>query len=274
MKKIILKSVMVSIGLLMVAFVFTGVYFQYTGLAVLPPDVDLVVVRDLSSFQELNQEFQVVFDVTIRNNATAIIIEEYAPNGANITGCSEADYRVIDNKIEILLFNNLTIETKNVTYTLIVNSINGLFNGTWNSIDPDLSGIIQGDIFLPGSSYCGDTTCNSGEDCSTCAVDCGVCSTSSGGGSGGGGSSSPSGSGLVIETPETPAVGIDSETPIQDKEVPAEEYNGPEDSKQGFFRTTGNFILGKENERLTLVGLVLLFVILTIIILIIYKKFK
>lgn len=40
---------------------------------------------------------------------------------------------------------------------------------------------------------CGDSICNNGETCSTCAVDCGQCS-GNGGGGGGGGSGGTSGS--------------------------------------------------------------------------------
>ncbi len=47
--------------------------------------------------------------------------------------------------------------------------------------------------------FCGDGACNSGEDCSSCAADCGACSSGgssgSGGGSSGGGSSGGSSSG-------------------------------------------------------------------------------
>lgn len=35
--------------------------------------------------------------------------------------------------------------------------------------------------------YCGDGTCNNGENCSTCSADCGACPPSGGGGGGGGG---------------------------------------------------------------------------------------
>ena len=39
------------------------------------------------------------------------------------------------------------------------------------------------------ATFCGDTTCNTGEDCSSCPTDCGVCQPSGGNGGGGGGSS-------------------------------------------------------------------------------------
>ncbi|MBI4895713.1 MAG: S8 family serine peptidase [Candidatus Aenigmarchaeota archaeon] len=50
---------------------------------------------------------------------------------------------------------------------------------------------------LVESSYCGDTTCDSSESCSSCSTDCGPCATtssssSSGGGGGGGGGGSTS----------------------------------------------------------------------------------
>ncbi|MBU0980547.1 MAG: hypothetical protein KJ709_07090 [Nanoarchaeota archaeon] len=53
--------------------------------------------------------------------------------------------------------------------------------------------------------YCGDSSCDDGESCSTCPVDCGACPTSGGsssgggGGGGGGGSSGGGGSGGIVQ---------------------------------------------------------------------------
>ncbi len=53
--------------------------------------------------------------------------------------------------------------------------------------------------------YCGDGTCNNGEDCNSCSSDCGTCATvTSSGGGGGGGSSRRCGNGKC-ETGETSA---------------------------------------------------------------------
>jgi len=42
-------------------------------------------------------------------------------------------------------------------------------------------------IIAPGAEFCGDTTCNNAETCSSCPQDCGVCTTPNQGGGGGGG---------------------------------------------------------------------------------------
>jgi hypothetical protein len=52
---------------------------------------------------------------------------------------------------------------------------------------------LTGEIRL--GPYCGDTTCNNGETCSSCSIDCGTCSVTPGGGTGGGGSGGGSGGG-------------------------------------------------------------------------------
>jgi hypothetical protein len=43
-------------------------------------------------------------------------------------------------------------------------------------------------IVAQGALYCGDHSCNNGEDCNSCQTDCGVCSSPSGPSNGGGGS--------------------------------------------------------------------------------------
>ncbi len=47
------------------------------------------------------------------------------------------------------------------------------------------------DFNLGIAPFCGDTSCNAGETCSTCATDCGVCPSTGGGGGGGGGGGAP-----------------------------------------------------------------------------------
>jgi hypothetical protein len=57
----------------------------------------------------------------------------------------------------------------------------------------------------PAGEYCGDTTCNNGETCSSCPIDCGVCLPNNGGtgGSGGGGSGGSSTiSRTIVELPK------------------------------------------------------------------------
>ncbi len=63
-------------------------------------------------------------------------------------------------------------------------------------------------------AYCGDGSCNNGETCSTCEVDCGECSassssgSSSGGGSSGGGTSSYSSSASPLSVSEIPLMSL------------------------------------------------------------------
>ncbi|MDD5145363.1 MAG: dockerin type I repeat-containing protein [Candidatus Pacebacteria bacterium] len=52
-------------------------------------------------------------------------------------------------------------------------------------VDITVSAVVQSSTTTP-SPYCGDTSCNGGETCATCPVDCGNCG---GGGGGGGGTS-------------------------------------------------------------------------------------
>jgi len=62
----------------------------------------------------------------------------------------------------------------------------------WDSIEGSICTLLL---------YCGDSICNNGETCSTCAADCGACST--GGSSGGGGGSSGGGGGSFNPTTNT-----------------------------------------------------------------------
>jgi hypothetical protein len=93
-------------------------------------------------------------------------------------------------------------------FDLFVSSDYSVFvDGSESIVSSDSSGDLTVDLDLindstvnivitPAGEYCGDSSCNNGETCSSCVGDCGVCSSSppatgggSGGGGGGGGSS-------------------------------------------------------------------------------------
>jgi len=78
--------------------------------------------------------------------------------------------------------------------------------------------------------FCGDSICNSGEDCSSCSIDCGSCiSPPGGGGGGGGGGGSSSSAETTPEVPVIPYVPFMAPievTPTEPEEVPEE----PEDT--------------------------------------------
>jgi hypothetical protein len=178
---------------------------------------EINITRDLSGLQ-VGKAFNVVLDLKIKDSATAVAIEEYVPEGASIIDCSESEYRVTGNKLEILLFSPGGVISKEITYSVVLNSNNGIFSGNWSSVSPYLSGSVL-------SASCGDNVCDNGETCNNCPVDCSVCpetpssssgessSGSSGGGSGSRGSSAIiSSSGSVISTAEMNATGSTSDS--------------------------------------------------------------
>ncbi len=258
---------MASLGLLITGIFFMGI-ISYTGLTILPDGVDILVMRDFSGVQ-IGVESPVVLEVNIRNSSTAIGIEEYAPAGANITNCSEENYRISGNKIEILLFNSSTsVTSKNITYYVVSDSVAG-FNGTWESVDPDLNGSIT------NFEFCGDASCNNGETCTSCLTDCGACESASdedsGGGTsgGGGGSSGGSATSTTVNSSEnkTNQISNFSEIPNSDLEISEENQTENETKESGreFFRNIGNTILGEGNKTLTIFGVILVILILGII---------
>jgi len=90
--------------------------------------------------------------------------------------------------------------TSNITVTI---GTNGLVNlsatANWNGVEHVIFNATAGNrtnltnnITLTVNSVadCGDSSCEAGENCSTCSSDCGVCTTTSSGGGGGGGGGS------------------------------------------------------------------------------------
>jgi len=69
--------------------------------------------------------------------------------------------------------------------TSYVGNVKITFLGTYSGTEK--AGAYKTFATTSGVEYCGDGTCNNGENCSTCSSDCGSCSTTTGTGGGGGG---------------------------------------------------------------------------------------
>ena len=150
--------------LFILVILFLGVSkINYSGLALLSGE-DVAVTRDLSDFQQANQEFTVTLQIETRNNITSIGIDEYFPSDWQITSidCStlRGEYCLnSSNKIEILLFKDPLVsglEDTYITYNVLPNSDTGTFSGTWESIDPDSTGSIRGDSDIGGGQVIDD----------------------------------------------------------------------------------------------------------------------
>jgi len=72
---------------------------------------------------------------------------------------------------------------------LIINAFNGIFLSTITGFTSNSQGTINLSIGST-STFCGDSTCQEDETCSTCAEDCGSCPVAGAGGGGGGFTSS------------------------------------------------------------------------------------
>ncbi|RJQ17032.1 PGF-pre-PGF domain-containing protein [Candidatus Woesearchaeota archaeon] len=70
--------------------------------------------------------------------------------------------------------------TANDTWTCALNVYDGVDYSGWGA-----SNNIT--IIEPPAPFCGDLSCNNGEDCNSCSADCGQCEQNEGGGGGGGG---------------------------------------------------------------------------------------
>lgn len=122
---------------------------------------EVTISRDLSD-KIVGSEFDVVLEVAVANEALAIAIIEHVPVNATIINCSEEDYRILDDKLEILLFDpNGTLESRNVIYTVKLNSDDNSFSGDWNSVNPGLGGSIE-NICLACSSATGSGSSSGG----------------------------------------------------------------------------------------------------------------
>lgn len=206
---------------------------------------NLTITRDISNFSVLDEVFYVILEIIAQGDITALAIQEFIPEGANVSECSINSSRVVNNTLEILVFNaSQNVTSLNITYNITLNK-GGLFNGSWNTTVPYLSGNINHNWI----QFCGDRVCNNGEDCSTCPEDCGTCSSSSSSSSSSGGSSRSSAP-ITTKTEQnetdTNSQTTDYETP-KDKE--SETTNSTEDSfkdkninDKGFFRSMGGAI--------------------------------
>jgi len=227
-------------------------------------EADVSVTRDLSNFQ-VGEEFEVILEITISDSVVAIGLREYLPTGGNIINCSEEHYKIEGNNIEILLFDsNKAITTKNVTYNVILSSNNAVFSGTWQSVEPNLTGSIS-NIF----QLCGDGDCSIDETCSSCPGDCGTCSSGESSGGGGGGSSS--GESFKGDEGEVSSKTEDEEVSKEQNLGESGEIEGTKDTGLAFFRNMGNVItdiFSDEEGKITWISItILVFIILGILIL-------
>lgn len=119
------------------------------------------------------------------------------------------------------------------------------------------------------ATYCGDSTCNGAESCSSCSSDCGVCPSPNTGSSGGGSSSGGSHPRSVVTT--TPPIDTTSDTTNPDdnsQNIPSE---GDDSSRAGI---TGAAIGGGLKGRIWLaVGFIAFIFIAFTVILIVRRKY-
>ena len=170
--------------------------------------------------------------------------------------------------------------------TIWYSDFNSCFSKT--NLSSDLQGIpdnqtllnscsFNGTIIENASAFCGDTSCDSNEDCSSCSSDCGVClapapaspSSSSSGGGGSGGNGNP----IMTSVASKPIVNnTNTQTPILNQSS-----NEPmilkEDKKQ--FSLTGLIVGIQNNQSLRIaLGFVVLFGMITALLLIRKQKFS
>ncbi|MFH1585305.1 MAG: hypothetical protein ABIB79_00880 [archaeon] len=215
------------------------------------------ITRDISNFSQLNQEFEVVLELIAQGEIAGLGIQESFPSGASVSNCSENNSRIINNILEIIVFDpDENVTSRNITYNITLTN-GGTFSGIWNTTVPNLNGSIALDLI----QICGDTLCNGDESCSTCATDCGVCPSTGGGSSGGG--SSPK----VISNTTNQTIQEQEIPPILDESPETSEAEPTQESgetSQGFFRLAGGAVtdvLSNKEGKLSIIrvlGLVII----------------
>lgn len=155
------------------------------------------------------------FDVNY--NSSVIVLDSVSSGNLSASGVS--NYEVVANSFHgyyflnfsegfygsgslfVLNFQAVGAGTSDITLDNVIWVNSTITNDSAVTISPlltegfvNISSISNGTVIV---AFCGDGTCNSGEDCNSCSADCGVC-PSGDSGSGGGGGGGGGGAGIPI----------------------------------------------------------------------------